>query len=243
MTPVRAIALILTLVCGVFGATTEALSGQHFVPNSQAFWDNSEHWTTEYGPAYRDTIQKIENMVPCTGPYALCFHSGPEPLPCVLSKDGRFASCKCTVENGLNYVLISAIVNYEVYLDTIATCGIDGSGCAGVPDRAPVCKVIREGRLIAGAKLISTYSPEVQSTISDILTNTNPPPFTNCPTEEPKLPYVGCMTAPCSASKTSAECSCPVFWGRFLITQADAACHLGNGLVWSSSFNARLLDQ
>ena len=242
MTSTRATALMIALLCGVFGSTTDALSGQHFVPNSQAFWDNSEHWTTEYGPAYRDTIEKVENMVPCTGPYALCFNSGPEPLPCVLSKDGRFADCKCTVANGLNYVLISAILNYDVYLDTIATCGIDGSGCAQHPDRAPVCKVIREGRLIPGAKLISTFSPEAQSIIGNILADPTKP-FTNCPTEEPKLPYAACMSAPCKATKTSAECSCPVFWGRFLLTEADAACHIGNGLVWSASFNPHLLDQ
>ena len=159
MTASRATALTVALLCGVLGFATDALGGQLFVPSPPAFWDNSQHWTTEYGPAYRDTTEKIENIVPCIGPYALCFHSGPEPLPCVLSKDGRSANCKCTVWNGLNYVLISAILNYDVYLDTIATCGTDGSLCAQHPDRAPVCKVIREGRLIPGARLISTFDP------------------------------------------------------------------------------------
>src|SRR5215831_2255697 len=69
----------------------------HFVPNSQAFWDFSKNWTTNYGPAYRDTDLASTNFLPCTGQYALCFESGPEPLPCKLTADGRFANCKCVV--------------------------------------------------------------------------------------------------------------------------------------------------
>ena len=83
-------------------------SHTHFVPNSQAFWDFSRNGTTNYGPAYRDTDLAATNFLSCTGQYALCFESGPEPLPCKLTSDGRFANCKCVVKTGLNFVLITA---------------------------------------------------------------------------------------------------------------------------------------
>ena len=115
----------------------------HFVPNSQAFWDFSKNWTTNYGPAYRDTDLAPSNFVPCIGQYALCFESGPEPLPCKLSSDGRFANCKCVVKTGLNFVLITSILNENVYQETVAQCGADGAGCTvdtvGT-NPAPVCK-------------------------------------------------------------------------------------------------------
>jgi hypothetical protein len=112
----------------------------HFVPNSQEFWDFSKNWTTNFGPAYRDTMESPSGFLPCTGRYALCFHSGPQPLPCELTPDGRFANCECTVQTGRNFVLISAILNEKVYQDTVAVCGADGSACAGIPDMAPVCQ-------------------------------------------------------------------------------------------------------
>jgi len=203
----------------------------HFVPNSQSFWDNSKNWTTNYGPAYRDTVEAPQNMVPCTGRYALCFHSGPEPFPCRLTAGGRFANCKCTVEDGLNFVLITAILNYQVYLDTIAACGTDGSNCS-LPDSAPVCQAIKERRLIPGAQLISTYSPDVQAIIKALL-NHEPPDPTFCS----KGPYAGCMTAPCRRTWTGdAECSCPVFWGPFQLTGAGAQCSLGGDLVNSAAY-------
>ena len=63
---------------------------KHFVPNSQAFWDFSKNWPTNFGPAYRDTVLLPSNFLPCTGQYALCAESGPEPLPCRVTDDGRF---------------------------------------------------------------------------------------------------------------------------------------------------------
>ena len=72
----------------------------HFVPDSQAFWDDSKHWTTNYGPAYRDTNEAPSNFLPCTGQYALCFNSGPEPLPCELDSSGRFANCSAPLSPG-----------------------------------------------------------------------------------------------------------------------------------------------
>jgi hypothetical protein len=153
----RGSVLILALLCGVFGFAPDAVSGPHFVPNSQAFWDFSKNWTTEYGPAYRDTIEKVENLVPCTGRYALCFQSGPEPLPCEVTKDGRFANCTCTVEEGLNYVLITAILNYGVYRDTVAGCKPDS---AIAPSRHGAgVQAIRDGKFIPGANVISPSAP------------------------------------------------------------------------------------
>jgi hypothetical protein len=210
MRSVRTSMVVVALLCSVLAFSTEALGLDfgffppliHFVPNSQAFWDHSKNWTTNFGPAYRDTVERPENMVPCTGQYALCFHSGPEPLPCRLTFDGRFANCRCPIEEGLNFVLINAILNYPVYLDTIAVCGTDGSKCS-VPDTAPVCQVIRDGRLIPGADFISTFSSEVRADIAALHDGSAAADVTICP----KAPYAACMTAPCRATWTGdAEC-------------------------------------
>jgi hypothetical protein len=215
----------------------------HFVPNSQEFWDFSKNWTTNFGPAYRDTVLPLPapGFVPCRGKYALCFNSGPEPLPCELTEDGRFANCKCTVQTGLNFVLITAILNSEVYQETVAACGPDGSNCAGQVNTAPVCKAINEGKLIPGADVISTYSPSFKSDLVN-LQQTNAaskPPLTVCPrAPDAKAPDAGCMTAPCKFTKSGrAECSCPIFWGIFQLVQAHAACNLGDDLVWSASYD------
>lgn len=240
MKAMRASMLVGGLLWGILAFSTEAMGLDfgffpliHFVPNSQTFWDNSKNWTTNFGPAYRDTVERPENMVPCTGRYALCFHSGAEPFPCRLTPDGRFANCKCTIEEGLNFVLISAILNYQVYLDTIAVCGTDGSLCAGVPDKAPVCRAIRDRKLIPGAQLISTFSADVQADIKAMLDGSIGSDVTVCP----KAPYAGCMTAPCRKTWSGdAECSCPVFWGPYQLTGAGAQCTLPPPLVPSAGY-------
>lgn len=209
-------------------------SAAHFVPNSQAFWDFSKNWSTNYGPNYRDTVEKASNFLPCTGQYALCFSSGPEPLPCRLRPDGRFADCKCTVESGRNYVLMTAILNYRVYQETVKVCGADGSACAAVPDKAPVCRAIKEGRLIPGADVISTFSTKGASALAAArLAAGSASALTICP----KAPYAGCMTAPCRMTNGGyAQCSCPVFWGVFQLGQSNAQCTLADHLVWSASY-------
>ncbi|HLJ43536.1 MAG TPA: hypothetical protein VKT12_04895 [Candidatus Binataceae bacterium] len=205
----------------------------HFVPNSQAFWDFSKNWTTNYGPAYRDTDLAPTNFVPCIGQYALCFESGPEPLPCKLSPDGRFANCKCVVKTGLNFVLITSILNEKVYQETVAQCGSDGAGCTVDTvdtNPAPVCKAMQDGNLIPGAEVISDWSPDVQR----LLTEGGTPPLTVCD----KAPYAGCMTAPCRQTKDGyAECSCPIFWGIFQIFGEGAQCTLSDDLVNSASYD------
>jgi hypothetical protein len=198
----------------------------------------SKNGTTNYGPAYRDTVEGVSGFLPCTGQYALCFSSGPEPLPCEVTADGRFANCKCTVQTGLSFVLMRAILNYRVYQDTVKVCGADGSACATTPNKAPVCAAINRGRLIPGADVISTFNPADASGLAELHTNgQSKPGLTICP----KAPYAGCMTAPCQMTKSGyPECSCPVFWGIFQLTQANAQCTLGDDLVWSSSYDPTL---
>jgi hypothetical protein len=235
----RLIGAVAVLLCGALTSSAGASDWGfpwrfHFVPNSQAFWDFSKNWTTNYGPAYRDTVESAESMVPCTGRYALCFESGPEPLPCELSHNGRFANCTCTIQEGVNFVLITAILNYKVYLHTIAVCGTDGSACAGEVNKAPVCQAIRDRKLIPGADLISTFGPDSQTRIEAALASApNASDLTVCP----KGPYAGCMTAPCEKTKSGeARCSCPVFWGPFQLHQTGAQCTLDDDLVWSASY-------
>jgi hypothetical protein len=205
----------------------------NFVPDSQRFWDNSKNWTTNYGPAYRDTVEKASNFLPCTGRYALCFSSGPEPLPCELERGGRFATCKCTIETGLQFVTISSILNYDVYLQTISVCGVDGSKCATEIDKAPVCRYLRKGRLIPGAEVFSDFSPQAKTAHTNAL---NSGPSASDVTHCSRAPYAGCMTAPCQIKGRYAECSCPVFWGPFQLMKANAQCQLNDGLIWSASY-------
>lgn len=234
-------------VCALFTqaaaepSTNSASTGKpvHFVPDSQEFWDFSKNWTTSYGPAYRDAAAGPSSFLPCTGQYALCFHSGPEPLPCELTADGRFANCKCTVQTGLNFVLMTSILNYEVYRETVAVCGPDGSKCSTHPDKAPVCKAIKQGKLIPGADVISTYSPGHRSDLVKLITNApSKPKLTICPkVPYSKVSYAGCMTAPCKTTKPGyAVCSCPIFWGTFQLVQPSAQCTLGDDLVWSAAY-------
>jgi hypothetical protein len=220
--------------CGSHDASGAQASQVHFVPNSQAFWDFSKNWPTNYGPAYRDTVNAPSNFLPCTGQYALCAESGPEPLPCTVTPDGRFANCKCVVRSGLNFVQIPAILNGKVYQDTVNVCGADGAKCFAVPNKAPVCGAMQDGTLIPGADVISDFNPDAQSSLAAFITDAiDKPALTVCP----KAPYAGCMTAPCKIAQSGdAECSCPIFWGIFQLAQADAKCTLGNNLVWSASY-------
>jgi hypothetical protein len=239
MKTIRATLLVSALLSGIAGLSTNAHGGTrhgvpHFVPNDQRFWDNSKNWTTDYGPAYRDTIETPEDMVPCNGPFALCFTSGPEPLPCVPTKDGRFANCTCTAHTGLNFVLISAILNYEVWLDTVAFCSTND--CTQ-EDAAPVCAAIKSGKLIPGADLISTFDPSYRQAVIDILQGQKP---VVCP----KAPYAACMTAACKQEKgEDPVCSCPVFNGVFQLPTPGAECDAGENLIPSSSFSPTSLNQ
>jgi hypothetical protein len=209
----------------------------HFVPNLQSFWDFSKHWSTNYGPNYRDTVVAPANFLQCSGMFALCASSGPAPLSCTLSPDGRFANCRCPVHSGTNYVVITSILNYKVYQATVKKCGPDGRLCAASPaGTAPVCQAIKEGRLIPGADVISTFSPGNAAAVaeSQLLAPASSSNVTMCP----KGPYAGCMTAPCKMTSGGyARCSCPVFWGPFQVPEPNAVCTLANDQVWSGSYD------
>lgn len=244
-------------------------------------------WTTQYGPAPADVIipdpkaktqtaLSSTNMLYCEGnTYALCFFSGPptktgtgstnRPLPCVLSADGKTASCTCQAyTSGPNFVDINGILNRGVYFETVKVCGQDGSRCKnivncgprgdlpGCSDKAhlpltpPVCKYVKnqspsnpQGSLMPKADLISTFSFAM-----------SPPggPYTLGTTQCSGL-YAGCMTAPCSyepGRKSPARdgepvtCQCPAYNGTsYQIGQNGQSCSItsvnASKYIWSAS--------
>jgi len=88
------------------------------------------------------TATQSNNMLFCkSGPYALCFFSGPptatgaqgnSPLPCVVDSEKNVAHCTCVTENGPYFVDINAIANFGLYNQTVSQCQSDGSGCANI---------------------------------------------------------------------------------------------------------------
>jgi hypothetical protein len=214
---------------GEAGADSGAKAPQvHFVPNSWSFWNQRDHWTTQYGPAFATVIVKTSNNVPCTGgPFALCAYSGAAPMGCKADKAGKFADCKCfEIPNGSYFVNINAILNRKVYRETIKVCGKDGSRCSGHPNMAPACKYVNNHTLIPGADLLSTFSFECSAKL----------PFGH--TQCAPAPYAGCMTAPCRRTSTPGivDCSCPIFKGAYDIGVNNGKCALGGGLIWSAAF-------
>jgi hypothetical protein len=209
---------------------------QQFVPDSRDFWDNSYNWTTNYGPAYRGTVETPTQMLGCSTQFALCFHSGAEPYPCNLAADGQTANCLCTVATTTNYTLIDAILNYPIYQQTVAACGSNGAGCPNV-GQAPVCSYLQGGTLMPGADVISTFDPESRQEIITALA-TGAPKYTECVDQ----PYAECMTAPCllNSDGTTANCKCPVFKGNFQLTGNNNQCVPGPGLVPSASYIPKL---
>jgi hypothetical protein len=199
-----------------------------FVPNSWSFWNERDHWTTPYGPAFATIIVKTTNNVPCTGgPFALCAYSGAAPMGCKVDAEGKFADCKCfEIPSASYFVNINAILNRKVWRETIKVCGKDGSRCSGHPNLAPACKYVNDHSMIPGADLISTFS----FTCADKL------PFghSSCAAGA----YAGCMTAPCRRTATPGivDCSCPIFHGPYELGSDHGNCDAGAGLVWSSAY-------
>jgi len=204
---------------------------QQSVPAQRSFWEDSYNWTTNYGPAFRDTVEVPTQLLGCSNQFALCFHSGAEPFPCTLSADGQSANCLCTVATSTNYTLINAILNEQVYHATLEACGPDGLGCLNV-GQAPVCSYLQGGTLIPGANVMSTFDSQARQQILAFFQTGNPV-FTECT----KAPYAACMTAPCLLnSDGTANCKCPVFYGNFQLVGSGAQCSLGGGLVPSASY-------
>jgi len=198
--------------------------------------------TTKYGPPWADVVVHPANMVSCESkaPIALCYYSGPQgTVPC--NQDGLgIANCTCyeipTASQGNKQpylVDINAILNEEVYLQTIATCGPEGRGCKPIGSKeAPVCNAINNNTFIPGADLISTFSLYLEKDM--------PIHETNCPISD----YAGCMTAPCKRTgeidpKTKlplVQCGCPVYKGPYQVGTTTDQCELGGSYVWSAAY-------
>ena len=216
---------------------------------------------------------QTSNFLACrlkkTGPIALCFYSGVPGAPlntpaCVLSKDKKTAECDCykISENRpegatYSYVLINAILNKEVYTNTIAVCGKDGSKCLNGANvatnptmrEAPVCESLRDNTLFPGAYVVSDYTP--------ILIPQKGNTVYQCPTSGTSNIYAMCMTAPCRATDRTDQttglpivsCSCPTYDGpnqvgnpqisegtnTALVNAADRCSP--EPYVWSSAYN------
>ena len=216
-------AAVLLLFAVQFFFIPRSYAGFSFVPN--------DLMTTPYGPAYADILLESTNFLPCQGgPFALCYYSGPEPESCELIGDGTFANCKCfEIAYGKYFVDINAILDLNVYLETVDVCGSDGSGCQDT-NSAPVCASINSGNFIPGSDTVSVFSFDCvpEEGIGD----------TNCP----QSPYAGCMTAPCfrTGEEGIVECTCPTYDGPYQVGLNDQACTLGDDLVWSAAYNPNL---
>jgi len=235
-------------------------------------------YTTYFGPAAADILLKNENFLACRPPigpsfsYALCYYSGPAvstpvtaggttpvnpALPCTLSSDGKSANCTCYALTTQQYpppvpyfVDINAILNLDLYLSTVSTCGRDGAGCSPHDyadwNKAPACQAVNRDWVIPTAQLLSVFSP--------VMSSNYPTGSTACTQGK----YAGCMTAPCyhtgkydSAGNELVECKCPVYDGPFEIGQPGMPCD-ANALtpasssaahpqyVWSAAHNPKL---
>jgi hypothetical protein len=189
--------------------------------------------------AWADVVSEKENFLACrlekTGPVALCYYSGVPGQPldtpgCTLSSDGNTAQCDCyKISKGnpkratYSYILITSILNKEVYKDTVSQCGVNGSDCLNAtnigdhpaaPEARALCAALRDKTLFPGADLISDFNP----IFADPACRTSTSSSKNNQTKEDttskscykginKDPvmcenlYVGCMTAPCQYYK------------------------------------------
>jgi len=206
-----------------------------------------------------------------TGPIALCYYSGVPRSPfftpsCTFSQAKNAAECDCyqissnTPNAGsYSYVLMTGILNKEVYEDTVNNCvdPTDGSiTCLNLSDlqsglkEAPVCDAIRNKTLFPGADLISDFS---QIPIPNIATAGFPPPgekdsfMQTCPTPSGGANlYAGCMTAPCKTTGKIDEntgfpivkCTCPTYDGPNQVgnPQIESYSCSPTPHVWSSSY-------
>jgi len=205
-----------------------------------------------------------------TGPIALCYYSGMPGAPystpsCTISQGGNAAQCYCyDISNtqdpgGYSYVEMTAILNEDVYQQTVSMCGMDGSSCLNYSDIqkgppyptkliAPACTAIQNKTLFPGADRISdfsTYLPNsnlpAAGTFQQNCGSTSPPPIQN--------PYAGCMTAPCTktnkidpATKLPLDlCTCPTFNGPNQVGNAQIKGPPSHSCsptpyVWSSAY-------
>lgn len=192
--------------------------------------------TTPYGPAWADIALSQSNFLECSGAsIALCYYSGAGPVTPCTAKD-NMANCTCyAIPKGEKYkVDINAILNLDVYLETVEKCGKDGSKCKPKgTEIAPVCDAINNNTLIPGADLVSAFSTYLEREM--------PISPESCPTAT----YAGCMTAPCRNTgkvdpKTHlplVQCACPEYAGPYQVGQENSQCTLNNDRVWSAAYN------
>lgn len=195
--------------------------------------------TTTYGPAWADISLQKSNFLECSGAsIALCYYSGPEGTTPCTTGSGNLANCTCyQIPAGQKYyVLINAILNLDVYLETVEKCGKDGSKCKPTGSiQAPVCQAVNNNTLIPGADLVSTFSTYLEKQFKIDPTTCSTP-----------AAYAGCMTAPCKQTgKTDpntglplVDCGCPTFTGPYQVgTKINQdQCVLGSPNIWSAAY-------
>lgn len=185
--------------------------------------------TTAYGPPWANVVLTTSDWITCFGPYALCFYA-----ECEYSADsaGTVADCPCYQTFGTNFVDINAILNEDVYNETVAFCQNDPDACKQ-PNQAPVCQSLISGDFMEGATTFSTFS--------FYRATTQPIGSTDC-TSQPG-PYAGCMTGPCfgegtdnSDGTTTITCQCPTYDGPFQLGMNNMECDASPG-VDSAAYN------
>ena len=216
---------------------------------------NCNEWVPNPG-AGADVIAAPSDFLPCSEfPYALCYYSGPDPMPCVTGPDGKTASCECYyvdklgatpsgsvagAKTTLNMVDKQSILNGCVAEETEDFCAQDGVDCGQV-DVAPVCWYLQNRKEIFAPPAFGQV--DAVSTFSFAQVDGASIGCTQC-----SGTYAGCMTAPCKLQDDGnggvlAVCSCPLATGPYQVGQNGQACDLspqGQGLVWSAATN--LLD-
>ena len=215
--------------------------------------------------AWADAHSGLENFLACkletTGPIALCYYSGVPGAPlgtpgCTLTQDGKAADCECyRIARGqpkgarFSYLLVTSILNKEVYEATIRRCGRNGERCLNAanlgsknpPGEAPACEAMRAGTMFPGADLMSTFTPILAPELG-LITEA-------CPRDgSGGNVYAGCMGSPCTTTgKTDpttglplVRCTCPTFdgpnqVGNPQIRLGDFACRQRTH-VWSAAY-------
>ncbi|MHA7773097.1 hypothetical protein [Roseibium sp. M-1] len=235
-------------------------------------------------PPQSDTWSLQSQFLACKGnSYALCYYSGPEiatpsrhgatppVMPCTVdaNSDGKLADCTCYAVTDVadeadgnplgimfqyNYVLLTSILQPDVYDNTLSTCGPTGKNCLNLKNlsdcadngfqgdscqQADVCSML--GDISAGVgqtlyknmpdmKLISTFSFQ----------NISQHSFGSTACEADS--YAGCMTAPCKEGADGlTTCQCPVYEGPYQVGQQEKRLKdLGLGCeispnVWSAA--------
>ena len=179
--------------------------------------------------AAQDAFTSTKNFLRCTsGRYALCYYSGPSPLPCNPGDD-ETGNCQCQVFEASSdapmYVEIGGILNECIYNETVATCNDEGGDCSNMcadkphgpgcqnytspPNEAPVCNYIATNTFNPDAEIISTFS------FATVYAPGTDDAFVISSTTETGR-YAGCMTAPCTGVSGDPDqlyttCACPLW--------------------------------